>query len=79
MGVTSVTGSHTRDRKRETQRDVHGVTIGSEADFATHESFKGTQQGVVSGPPRTPNAKGSLARIHITRTTGAVAVATVDT
>jgi hypothetical protein len=51
MGVACVTGSHTRDRQGEGKRQVRGVAISSEADFAAHESLETTQGLIVSGFP----------------------------
>jgi hypothetical protein len=57
---------------------MDGVTVGSEADFATNERFKGTQQRVVSGFPCPPDTLRGLTSVDITRTIGPVPVASVN-
>jgi hypothetical protein len=73
-----VTGSHTSDRERKAQRDVHGVAISSEADFATHETLETTQGLIVARLPSPPNAKGSLASIYVATPIATVTVAAMD-
>ncbi len=76
--VACVTGSHTRDGKRKGKRQVCGITVGTETDFATRESFKGTQGRVSARLPSPPDAQGGLANIDVAGTIGPVTVATVD-
>ena len=46
-----MTRSDTRDREREAQRDMHGVSVGAETNFPSGETLEGTKQRVVSSPP----------------------------
>jgi len=78
VGVSRVTRSDTRNGKRKAQREMSRITICAEADFPTCEAIHKLECGIFTRFPSAINAKGSLASIYITRTTGAVAVATVD-
>lgn len=65
MSVASVTRSDTRDGKGEAQRDMGGVPVRSEADFASNEALETTQQGVSARFPCPPDSQRSLSGIDV--------------
>jgi len=67
-----VTGGNTGNCKRETQRDVDRVAVGSEANFAAYETFETTQRRVSARLPCPPDSLGSLAGVYVTSPFNAV-------
>ena len=78
MSIARVTACNARDCKSKRQWDVGGIAICAEANLATGEQFKGAQGSVVTRTPRTPDAKGSLADVDVTRARASGSVASMD-
>jgi hypothetical protein len=79
MGVASVTGGDSRDRKSKGKGKPSRVAIGSEPYLPASENGDGRQGQIRARFPRSPYSKGGLADVDVARTLAPGTVAPVST